>query len=50
MDGFDPEDTAVLLAYWQSLIAAGSPGETEARMRRSMETINVPVSSEPASG
>jgi PAS domain S-box-containing protein len=29
-----PEDLPGLLAYWRSLLAAGQPGETEARLRR----------------
>jgi len=29
-----PEDLPGLLAYWQSLLAAGEPGEIEARLRR----------------
>jgi PAS domain S-box-containing protein len=30
-----PDDLNSLLGYWQSLIASGEPGETEARLRRS---------------
>lgn len=29
-----PEDLSGLLAFWRSLLAAGQPGETEARLRR----------------
>jgi PAS domain S-box-containing protein len=34
-DAIHPADLGGLLAYWRGLLAAGAPGETEARLRRS---------------
>src|SRR5262245_4471100 len=34
VEAVHPEDREALLHYWRSCLASGTPGETEARMRR----------------